>query len=224
MRSVTYLLSAARDVYDQWGLQADGLRLAAIHDIDVLADGSVIILFECADSPESLEAVCERNLADVMDYQIADRAGTARFKVHCCPSDVLADIIRLHREYPVLTDYPIEFVRPGESTVRVVKVGRTSDLTGYMRAIGDIADVTVEHIGRYEPAPTRAFGELTERQRTVLEMAVDEGYYDVPRAVTCEELARKLNCSAGTVSQHLRRIEAAVFSQFCDAQKPANST
>jgi predicted DNA binding protein len=41
----------------------------------------------------------------------------------------------------------------------------------------------------------------------VLRLAYAEGYYDIPRTVSTELLARLLRMDKGTVGEHLRRAE-----------------
>jgi predicted DNA binding protein len=52
---------------------------------------------------------------------------------------------------------------------------------------------------------------LTERQQEVLEVALELGYYDVPRQATHNDIAERLDLSVGTVGEHLQKIEARVF-------------
>lgn len=216
MRSVTYRLSSTSGYYDMWGLQDAGIPLQSIHDIDLRSDGSLSMLFQTSAPPDRLRSVAERHLGSVIDWDVAAGAEATRLHVHCEPSAQLCEAIALYRQYPVLTDYPIEYVTPGESTVRVVKVGAEADLNGFIDALSEDVDLTVEQVGPYDPGSDRVFGALTERQKTVLRTAIERGYYDVPREASCEELAAELNCSPGTVSQHLRRIESTVLSAFVD--------
>ena len=222
MRSVTYRLSTGSGYYDTWGLQDAGLPLQSIHDIDLLSDGTLTMLFQTAEPPRRVRAVCERRLADVIEYDVVGGSGSTRLHVHCEPSELLCRIIQLLRRYPVLTDYPIEYVNPGEPTVRAVKVGLEPDLNGLIDEMSEYVDLTVEQVGPYEPGADRVFGALTQRQKAVLRTALERGYYEVPRETSCERLATELDCAPGTVSQHLRRIESTVLSAFVEA--PAAAT
>ncbi|MFB6270658.1 MAG: helix-turn-helix domain-containing protein, partial [Halobacterium sp.] len=51
---------------------------------------------------------------------------------------------------------------------------------------------------------------LTDRQREVVETAVDLGYYDVPRTAGQDDVAAELDCASSTVAEHLRKAEAAL--------------
>jgi predicted DNA binding protein len=48
----------------------------------------------------------------------------------------------------------------------------------------------------------------------VLRVAVDLGYYREPREATHDEIAAATGLSETTVSEHLRKIEATVFSSL----------
>lgn len=55
---------------------------------------------------------------------------------------------------------------------------------------------------------------LTERQREVLEAAMREGYFEVPRESSLEEVADELGVDKSTASGVLRRGEARVLKKF----------
>nr|WP_275039294.1 helix-turn-helix domain-containing protein [Halococcus salifodinae] len=55
---------------------------------------------------------------------------------------------------------------------------------------------------------------MTDRQHEVLRVAVDLGYYQEPREATHDEIAAATGLSETTVSEHLRKIEATVFSSL----------
>lgn len=55
---------------------------------------------------------------------------------------------------------------------------------------------------------------LTNRQQEVLEAAVRNGYFEVPRECTLEELAATLDADKSTVSTVLRRGEGRILKQF----------
>jgi predicted DNA binding protein len=55
---------------------------------------------------------------------------------------------------------------------------------------------------------------VTDRQRDLLETAVERGYYDTPRTCTLTELADHLDIAKSTASERLHRAEGAIIRAF----------
>ena len=55
---------------------------------------------------------------------------------------------------------------------------------------------------------------LTDRQRTPVETAVAEGYYDTPRDCTLTELAEEVDVAKSTASETLHRAEGKIIEQL----------
>lgn len=66
--------------------------------------------------------------------------------------------------------------------------------------------ITLERLRDYchQETPLDA---LTERQREVLEIAYERGYYDVPRGSSTAEIGAELDVDDSTVVEHLQRAE-----------------
>ncbi|SFR37595.1 helix-turn-helix domain-containing protein [Halogeometricum limi] len=80
------------------------------------------------------------------------------------------------------------------------------DLAAFNRACVD-ARVSIDVHRVYNPTKPDAgpwYG-LTPRQRETLLLAVEEGYYDIPRRITTVELADELGISDQAVTERLRR-------------------
>jgi len=57
---------------------------------------------------------------------------------------------------------------------------------------------------------------LTDRQREVLETALEMGYYEYPRAANATEVGERLGLTASTVVEHLTLAEAKLFDDVFD--------
>ncbi len=55
---------------------------------------------------------------------------------------------------------------------------------------------------------------LTSRQRDIVGVALEEGYFDYPRRITLRQLAKKAGVSASTLSEVLRRAEKKILSTY----------
>ncbi|MFP8953672.1 helix-turn-helix domain-containing protein [Natrialbaceae archaeon A-arb3/5] len=60
---------------------------------------------------------------------------------------------------------------------------------------------------------------LTERQHEILVMAYYGGYYDIPRVITQDDLAERLDISDSAVSQRLRRAVAELIEATLDSDR-----
>ena len=62
---------------------------------------------------------------------------------------------------------------------------------------------------------------LTDRQREALRIAYERVYFDVPRAVSLEEVAAELGISASSVSERLRRAQTQLIEETVAPTWPA---
>ncbi|MBA7607984.1 hypothetical protein ES703_15156 [subsurface metagenome] len=55
---------------------------------------------------------------------------------------------------------------------------------------------------------------LTERQKEVFELAIKEGYYDIPKRTNLIKLAKAMNICVATFQEHLKRAEAKIIPKL----------
>jgi DNA-binding CsgD family transcriptional regulator len=67
-------------------------------------------------------------------------------------------------------------------------------------------------LGEYD-GPDRPMEQLTDRQRHVLQVAYEEGYYEVPRSASTEDVAAEVGIDPSTVAEHLQRAERNLLTQ-----------
>ena len=61
---------------------------------------------------------------------------------------------------------------------------------------------------------------LTDRQRRLIEAAIELGYYDTPRECSLTELADELGIAKSTCSETLHRAEGKIIKQFVAEEPP----
>lgn len=111
-------------------------------------------------------------------------------------------------EHAVVVRWPITFERGGEGlTALATFVGTTDAIQAARDALPPELDFRLERIGEFRGQLADPLSTLTDRQREVLDLALAQGYYEVPRQATQADLAEALDCSPATVGDHLRRIE-----------------
>lgn len=59
---------------------------------------------------------------------------------------------------------------------------------------------------------------LTDRQRRLVNAAIEHGYYDTPRTCSLTELADELDRAKSTVSESLHRAEEAIIKDFAERE------
>lgn len=62
---------------------------------------------------------------------------------------------------------------------------------------------------------------LTDNQLQLLRTAVEQGYYDTPRACTLTELADACGTAKSTCSETLHRAEGKIVKRFLESENPA---
>jgi predicted DNA binding protein len=93
-------------------------------------------------------------------------------------------------------------------------VGPTDRLQAAVDATPEGVETSIERVGEYDLGRPPVPGALPDRQREALEVALEAGYYDVPRGATREDVARRLGCAPSTASEHLRKAEARLVRTF----------
>jgi hypothetical protein len=145
--------------------------------------------------------------------QFGDGRGYAY--VHSEPHPVEWQLFETVGRPGLIPVFPIQYHPDGSLSLRVV--GPTERLQAAMDATPDGVETTVERVGEYDlgrpPIPPR----LPPRQREALAVALDVGYYEIPREGDRDEVADRMGCAPSTASEHLRKAERHLVTTFADA-------
>ncbi|MDY7083360.1 MAG: DNA-binding protein, partial [Halobacteria archaeon] len=132
MKYATYLVTPDMGHFDvgEKILREAGATLEAIHNYDLLNDGTVILLYEMRGSREDIESVLNPGDGKTIDYQVSENNGSLMIQLHYHPSDMVADLFELTRRHAALFDYPMEYIDRGSSGVslRISMVGKEQNL------------------------------------------------------------------------------------------------
>lgn len=93
------------------------------------------------------------------------------------------------------------------------------ELSKAVELLSEFGSVSVERITedfRREVVPSRAewqelLASIPPRQRELLNLALDQGYFEIPRKITLEELADQMEITKTTASTHLRKAERTLI-------------
>lgn len=96
------------------------------------------------------------------------------------------------------------------------------ELLSDFQAYCDENDISFTLNRLYQPTEPMAGGQfgLSEKQRTALIMALEKGYFDVPRKVTMGELAEILDISQQSLSKRLRRAHRNLVTNVLTISHP----
>jgi predicted DNA binding protein len=181
-----------------------------VHQVNLLNDGTIVMLYALrGDIKQAVEAL--RNCESVIAVD-GSGDGEGLIYLHIEPDEISMQLMQIIQDNEVVLQTPMECTRDGGLRVTIV-----GDDATIQRAVNDVPEgvsVSLEGIGDYHPEADKLYGTLTDRQREVLETAVEEGYYEVPRRATHEDIAEEVGLSAGTVGEHLRKVEGRVLSSL----------
>ena len=187
------------------------LEYRAIHRMELLADDTVAMFAEGRGDVEGLRRVLSES-PEVFEFSISgDDAGFFSYTRYAA-DDLTQLLMEGRRESTSLIDMPVEYTDDGG--LRVTYIGTEAAFADALTEQPEGLRIEIERTGPYTPGPRHVVSQLTERQREVLETAVALGYYREPREATHDEIAAATGLAETTVGEHLRKIEATVFSSL----------
>jgi len=192
---------------------ADDITREAIHRVELLADGTGVMIGESRGNQDHFEQILDDS-DYVYEYAITGADDQWYSYSNFEPTDTSKQILAAQQQSPGLIETPI--VPNIDGSMEMTLVGDQASLSDAVPPPHDGYTVELLETGDREPRATNLFACLTARQQTILETALDCGYYAAPREATHADIAAELDCSPSTVGEHLRKIEARVFSKFSD--------
>lgn len=194
----------------------DAVAIEAIQYVSPGPEGRYVQLFELRGDLERAQALLADS-PDALEFDVAGAADRGVAYVQCRTAGLVDDLLAVLYDHEIVVDWPIRTLDgEGDHGLRVEVVGTSRAI---QRAAADLpagVELRLERMGEYDPDAGRLSGLLTDRQRELFELAVREGYYEVPRRTTHRELADALDISPGTVSEHLQRVESKLVGAYVD--------
>lgn len=179
-----------------------------IHQINRLSDDTCVTLYSIRGNLTRAADILDTQ-EDVLAYDVTGgRQGL--IYLHFQPTDTVNRLLSIVQNNTIVLKTPIDCLSTGG--VRVTLVGDDDTIQQSVGSIPDSLTLSLEGIGEYHPDSEQLYSVLTPRQQEVLESAVEMGYYEVPRRVTHGDIAQEIGVSAGTVGEHLRKVEGKVLS------------
>ena len=190
------------------------VRIEAIRYVSPVQEGQYVELLELRGDLERARSLLA-DAPEVLEFDVAGADGQGVAYVQCLTAGLVDDLLAILRKHEIVLEWPMRSLERSESRGVEITVFGTS--RAIQRAAADLPDgvrLDLARLGEYEPDDDRLSATLTERQRELFELAVDEGYYEVPRETTHRELADMLGLAPGTVSEHLQRVESKLVDAY----------
>ncbi|WP_227375946.1 helix-turn-helix domain-containing protein [Haladaptatus halobius] len=212
MRYITFVIPQIDDERCPNGECAtdSAVKGEAIQYINLLDDGTGVGLYQLRGDLEQGTEVLEAN-PEVLSVERSE-ASEGLVYLHFRANALMTDLLSIFRRYEIVVDWPMEYTDQGG--LRVTMIGEDKKIREAITQIPDEIQITLEGIGEYHPDMRQLASLLTDRQQELLELAVNEGYYEMPRRATLSDLADRANISAGTIGEHLRKIETKVIMEL----------
>ncbi|MBD3204236.1 hypothetical protein GF327_08120 [Candidatus Woesearchaeota archaeon] len=95
-------------------------------------------------------------------------------------------------------------------------VASEKNLNKFVKMMPDLGEVQSIVYKKSDYKGYSILSELTERQREIFLIAKRQGYYDYPRMINGQNLAKIAGCSKATLIEHLRIIEKKITDLLID--------
>lgn len=199
--------------------QADDVSVEAIRYVSPGPEGRYVELLELSGNLDRARTLLADS-PDALEYDVTGTGSHGVAYVQCRTAGLVDELLAALHDHEIVVDWPM-YYRSGEGGdgprgLTVTAVGTNRAIQRAAAALPSGIRLSLERTGEYEPDTGRLSELLTERQLEVFDLAVREGYYEVPRRTTHRELADTLGLAAGTVSDHLQRIEAKLVAAYVD--------
>lgn len=211
MRFMTVLLDPDEgslvSVFDS--MTDDSVTRDYLHHFNVLTDGTTVLLHQLRGDLDHARTVFEES-PDVFHHDVPDR-GDGLVYLHCVLNEPLKSLLSNLQNAEAIIDMPIEFLR--DDRLRITFIGEPTLLRRVPSGTEELVDTELERKGEYHLKSSRLRSLLTDRQREILIISVEQGYYAVPRRIGIRDIADEVGLSVATVGEYLQKTEARILSQ-----------
>ncbi|WP_330633375.1 helix-turn-helix domain-containing protein [Halocatena halophila] len=182
-----------------------------LNQIQLLDDETAVLLCEVGGDSRTIEQTLEHSSA-TLSYQISKTECGFLIYLHYRPGKLTVEMLTVLESHEIIIDTPLDFTPNGG--LRLTIFGEKRTVQTAVAALPDSIRMAVERTGEYEPKRETPFSMLTENQQETLKIAMEQGYYDVPRRSTHAAIAQQRNRTAGTIGEQLQRIERKIFEEI----------
>lgn len=205
---------SAGDIHPMYGVMTEAAFVERATAIQWNYTGEALgILHYVVGDTDALESAMQE-IPEVVGYDM-ERIDDSSCYVYVrdATTDALQELFSPISSGGLVVVPPIEYEPDGSVVFSIF--GPDDELQAAIESVSVPVDVTIEAVGGLAGTTAAVEALLTDRQREVVETAVELGYYDIPRTASQEEIAIELDCAPSTTAEHLRKAESRVLrAQF----------
>lgn len=164
----------------------------------------------------------ESELSDLSSVEAIDvghlSEETSAFLLRCNPTGHFGQLHQLVNTHAVTLALPVIY---HDMRVDWSIIGFDDDVKEFVRALPSRRDHEIFRIREFDFGREKIISSLTAKQHTVVETALEMGYYQSPRQTTHSDIADELDCSPSTITAHLQKAEKTVFRELFNTPGPS---
>lgn len=202
--------------------------VSPLTDPDILSDARMLNWFPSYDPPRVTVLLYLKGDLDrfetvlsgtdlVIDYDVTPvGANRGYLYIFAEPHPLEWELFDIGTSPGLLPIFPIQYHPNGSLTVRIL--GPAPRLKNAVEAMPTGVETSIEQVGEYDLGRPPIPPSLPPRQQEALEVALELGFYEVPREASRVDVAERLGCAPSTASEHLQKAERRIVRVFLDRQ------
>lgn len=181
----------------------------AVHHFNPISDEEMAVLAEFDGPAGKLRRLVDSQ-PGVISSNVSESGDGVFVYAHFRPDEWTRQLYSVSNDHEIFVDTPMYYTRDG--ALEITTIGELEEIRRSAMALPEGVGLDLLSTGEYRPASDGLYEQLTPRQQETLRVAVEVGYYREPREVTYQDVADELGIAAGTVGEHLRKIESKVLT------------
>lgn len=181
------------------------------------AEFRVLAAFPAEETGVGLLEISSSDLRAVLET-MDDQTGVAGFELHEAAEEMA--LVEFETTEPLLltsiqeAGLPLQLPFTIEDSVATVEITASRERLDAFTTQLQLFEMPFDV--EYVREMTSSESLLTDRQRELLDAAIEKGYYDTPRDCSLTDLAEATGVAKSTASETLHRVEEKIIKEYCE--------
>lgn len=213
MRRIKITLDAGgreAEVHPMYDVLANGEYVDYATAMQWSYTGSELAMFHYVEGDVDAFRAATQGVSQLVSLEIVSAGeGACYAYVNCETTPAMRQLYGPLQEMTAIPVPPVVYHPDG--TLSFSLVGPAAELQAALEFVPEPIAVSVDEITDIGSVGGLADARLSPRQREALEVALEVGYYRIPREADHEAVAVAMDCAPSTAAEHLRKAEATVI-------------